>query len=675
MGRYPFDVVYADILDMADTHDYVEGKSGYRKLVVYVDSLSRWVEAVPCHKDPTSEQILDMFSEHVICRHGAPRRLVTDHGSNLASRTCDAVLRKTGVDLSPSSAEHHESVGVVERFNQTLVNMSRASDEGGAHWADHLPFLLMAYRATPHRVTRLSPAMVVYGREMRLPAQMGLDVPPPDAAELQEAGPDAVLAYALRLHKRLWHAWQSAHECTKEEQGKAVADTFLRARGMPRSYQVGDRVARRLPDGRNKDTNKLLYKYGGPYRVEAALGNGRYQLRDLENNHVFNEFDVSNLRPYLAVYDEEALGTDEYLVDSLLDSRTRGGQVEYLVKWRGFPRSETSWEPCTELSRRCADMIEAFEAKRLRSQSPAPAPARPAPTPPPRADRPTESTGPRPGDPVDHGPTSSREASPADEQEDGSDRPEAQSHLPYAARFEHGRWEYGRLIPSRRGAKTIYYPAANFTPDELDSDHFQALRQAADSATRADPVAAATVGPLPSNENRTPHTASSRIRRAAKVWFQRGDRVLSFFRADSPDRLNPDTFGGTMDESDETAADDLGPYVVCARRELAEEVALPSTWLAAAEEAYLASPRGHHLLTLHQASKNIEWHVAHWFVRLPSGEAEQLPLLRPDGRREVMTGTLRWRPVADLLPYYWQLGFLRPLADVFEAMADSHENR
>ena len=50
--------------------------------------------------------------------------------------------------------------------------------------------------------------------------------------------------------------------------------------------------------------------------------------------------------------------------------------------------------------------------------------------------------------------------------------------------------------------------------------------------------------------------------------------MLSFFRADSPDRLNPDTFGGTMDESDETAADDLGPYVVCARRELAEEVRL-----------------------------------------------------------------------------------------------------
>eukprot|EP00962_Isochrysis_galbana_P037793 scaffold13281_cov119-Isochrysis_galbana.AAC.3 len=37
VGAYPFDIVYCDILSMALTHDYVKGKSGYDKLVVYVD--------------------------------------------------------------------------------------------------------------------------------------------------------------------------------------------------------------------------------------------------------------------------------------------------------------------------------------------------------------------------------------------------------------------------------------------------------------------------------------------------------------------------------------------------------------------------------------------------------------------------------------------------------------
>mmetsp|Transcript_31110 Transcript_31110/g.53228 ORF Transcript_31110/g.53228 Transcript_31110/m.53228 type:complete len:231 (-) Transcript_31110:671-1363(-) len=174
MGQYPFDVLYVDLLDMAETHDYnAQTKTGATKLVVFIDSLSRWVEAIPVHSAPTSEQILDIFMEHIVSRHGTPRHIVADAGSNLGSQLCKAIYAATGVDLSVSAAEHHEAVGTVERFHQTLVNMARATDEGGKYWLDHLPFLLMSYRATPNRVTKASPAVILYGREMRLPAQLG----------------------------------------------------------------------------------------------------------------------------------------------------------------------------------------------------------------------------------------------------------------------------------------------------------------------------------------------------------------------------------------------------------------------------------------------------------------------------------------------------------------------
>eukprot|EP00966_Prymnesium_polylepis_P039009 905421-Prymnesium_polylepis.1 len=61
-----------------------------------------------------------------------------------------------GVDLRPTAAKHHEAVGTVERF----IGMVRTANEGGSHWADYLPFLLMSYRTTPHRVTHASPAML-----------------------------------------------------------------------------------------------------------------------------------------------------------------------------------------------------------------------------------------------------------------------------------------------------------------------------------------------------------------------------------------------------------------------------------------------------------------------------------------------------------------------------------
>eukprot|EP00962_Isochrysis_galbana_P011224 scaffold3145_cov101-Isochrysis_galbana.AAC.6 len=65
------------------THDYVKGKSGYDKLVVYVDFLTRWIEAHPVNGDPSSEDVLDIFMELVVSRHGMPRTLRTDLGSNL----------------------------------------------------------------------------------------------------------------------------------------------------------------------------------------------------------------------------------------------------------------------------------------------------------------------------------------------------------------------------------------------------------------------------------------------------------------------------------------------------------------------------------------------------------------------------------------------------------------
>jgi phosphopantetheine adenylyltransferase len=52
VGTYPFDVVSCDILSMAPTHDFVKEQTGFDKLVVFVDSLTRWIEAQPVNGDP-----------------------------------------------------------------------------------------------------------------------------------------------------------------------------------------------------------------------------------------------------------------------------------------------------------------------------------------------------------------------------------------------------------------------------------------------------------------------------------------------------------------------------------------------------------------------------------------------------------------------------------------------
>jgi len=109
-----------DLLDMALTADGL-----YDKCVVMCDSLSRWPEVIPCKGEPSAAELMDIFVTHIICRHGAPRCIRHDLGPNLAAKLTAEVMRATGVDLSPSTAHHHQSAGVAERLNGTLVAMCR----------------------------------------------------------------------------------------------------------------------------------------------------------------------------------------------------------------------------------------------------------------------------------------------------------------------------------------------------------------------------------------------------------------------------------------------------------------------------------------------------------------------------------------------------------------------
>lgn len=107
----PFDTIGVDAVG-----PFPVTKSGNRYLIVFTDFLTKWPEcfAVPTIDAPV---VADLFVNEIIGSHGAPRKLLSDRGTNFLSK----LIREVCL-LVNTTAFHPQCDGLTERFNQTMVH-------------------------------------------------------------------------------------------------------------------------------------------------------------------------------------------------------------------------------------------------------------------------------------------------------------------------------------------------------------------------------------------------------------------------------------------------------------------------------------------------------------------------------------------------------------------------
>ncbi|MDD9361388.1 MAG: hypothetical protein PV344_00435, partial [Anaplasma sp.] len=93
--------------------------AGHRWIVVAVDHLICYVETAPLIS-ATAQNIAQFFLSSIVLRHGAPRFLLSDHGTAFLPALVQEVLAASGVIHQLTSAYHPQTNGLTERFNPSL---------------------------------------------------------------------------------------------------------------------------------------------------------------------------------------------------------------------------------------------------------------------------------------------------------------------------------------------------------------------------------------------------------------------------------------------------------------------------------------------------------------------------------------------------------------------------
>ena len=165
---------------------------------------------------------------------------------------------------------HPQSDGMVERFNRTILNhLSLFVSKNQQDWDQKLPLFLLAYRSAVHESTGFTPAMLTFGRELRLPCDL-LFGRPPDAP----SSPDQ---YLEDLQARLDGVHQFARERINVATDRMKTRYDIKATGH--SYNPGDRVWFWNPKRRRGLCPKLQTHWEGPFEVLNKLNNVVIRIR------------------------------------------------------------------------------------------------------------------------------------------------------------------------------------------------------------------------------------------------------------------------------------------------------------------------------------------------------------------------------------------------------------
>lgn len=321
---------------------------GYDAILVIIDRLSKLLHAIPTNDTISAEGVARMFRDHVWRHHGLPEQVISDRGSQFVSGFMKELYNMLGIKMAASTAYHPQTDGQTERANQEIEQYLRLFvNHRQDDWAEWLPLAEFSYNNKVQASTRQTPFMLNTGRHPRLGVE-----------PLREAKHESVENFMTRLQSSRREAEAALHKAAED-----MARYYDQNRQEAQVFKEGDKVWLEGKDIQSdRPSKKLDDKRYGPFKVIKVYPPNAYKLQLPPSMKIHPVFNTVKLRPYVEdpilerpqpirpppVIDGPK---PEWETEYLKNSRVLRGKLQFLVKWKGYPHEDSTWEPLEYLKK------------------------------------------------------------------------------------------------------------------------------------------------------------------------------------------------------------------------------------------------------------------------------------------------------------------------------------